>query len=223
MNKKTKYIIYFICTIMFVIMISYYMYIGGVTSKILGNAKRLTNPNEVKLNKNVVNSYPIIDYVINSSDEKMVNTDVVLSVKASSKYKIKRLEYSYDLKKWKRVNKKYNSLNINDKIVFSNTINKDVYIRVVNEKNYKSYAYKTKVSIDKKLPSIKVIFEDDNLIVSANDNNELLKFQYSNDQNEWTDEIINGKKVINTISNFEYKYVRVVDKVGNISEIKEVK
>lgn len=220
MNKNIRYIIIILVISLITLLLSFLIFSKGITDNLLGNLKKLTYINE---DKRLASNYPVIKSVINSSDEKFVNTDVVITVNAKSNSKIKSIEYSYNLKKWKTLTKKYNSDMIKAKMIFKKDMNKKLYIRVVNEKGFKSYSYKTYVRIDKTKPKLKVTTNDDELKIVAKDNYLLEKLQYSNDEKEWIDEEVEGNVFKIVKDNFEYKYIRVVDHVGNISDVYEVK
>ena len=223
MKKNKIYILVAICIVVVTIFCSYLLFNNGFTNKILANVANSINTVEYDDGgKSNYNNYPIIDIVYNSSGEKLVNKDVVLTINASSRYNITNVKYSFDLKEWFDIDKDFNDKNISVKLVFNDTINKDVYIKVVNEKGYESYAYKTKVKIDKEKPRLKVNKTFNGLKITATDNIEVSKLQYSVDKMLWVDEIYSGEEISIVKNNFDYKYIRAVDIVGNISEIKEV-
>lgn len=219
MQKDKKNILIFIVVLLIIIFISYFMFKSGTTSKIKGSLDGLTasvveaNPSDL----------PIINFVVNSSGEQFVNTDVAITINASSKYNINKVEYSYDLKNWKEVKEKINNKEINAKIIFTKTMNKQLYIKVTNEKGYSSYAYETKVKIDKENPLLNYDKDGSDIIINASDNIKLSTIQYSNDKISWDEEEFSGKSIILRKKDFKYKYIRVVDSVGNVSKIKEVK
>ena len=224
MKKNKIYILVAICIVVVTIFCSYLLFNNGFTNKILANVANSINVVEYDDGgKSNYNNYPIIDNVFNSSGENLVNTDVTLTINASSRYNITNVKYSFDLEKWFDIDKDFNDKYISVKLIFNNTINKNVYIKVVNEKGYESYAYKTKVKIDKEKPNIKVNRTFNGLEITVKDNIEILKLQYSKDKMSWVDENYSGEEISILKANFNYKYVRAVDIVGNISEIKEVK
>ena len=224
MKKNKTYLLVAICIVIVTIFCSYLLFNKGFTNNLLANVVNSINTVEYDDGgKSNYNNYPIIDNVFNSSGEKLVNTDIALTINASSRYNITNVEYSFDLKKWFDIDKDFNDKYISVKLIFNNTINKNVYIKVVNEKGYESYAYKTKVKIDKEKPNIKVNRTFNGLEIIATDNIEILKMQYSKDKMSWVDENYSGEEISILKKNFNYKYVRAVDITGNISEIKEVK
>lgn len=216
---KMKNICFFVVIVFLSIIVSYLMYDYGVTEKLVANL----NNTLVKI-KNIdeKQNSPVIDILLNSSGESITNTDVVITIMASSNYNIKKIEYSYDLKKWYYKDIKTNSNKINDKIIFKSSMNKYIYIRVIDSNDNKSYAYKTKINIDKQKPSIKVEKNNDNIIIKAVDNNEIKYLQYSKDLLDWTSYEVNKKNLSLYKKSDENIYYRVVDKVGNISDIKKV-
>ncbi len=220
MNKKIKLTLMSLIIIFLVIATSYLIFSFGITDKIQGSLLMLSSVN----NKNhSQGDLPVINYVINSSGEKMVNNDVVLTVNATSIYNIKKIEYTYDFKNWIVVNDNLNSRKINYKIIFKEDIDKTIYIRVQNIKGYRSYGYKTVVKIDKEKPKLTIKQLDGKLVIKATDNVGLSAIQYSNDGVNWDDENVSGKEVTLLKENIEYKYIRPVDLLGNIGLIKEVK
>ena len=70
---------------------------------------------------------------------------------------------------------------------------------------------------------IKAIHMKQSLVIYAKDNIKLSKVQYSYDKLNWDSEDISGEEISLRKENFGYKYIRVVDSVGNISRVKEVK
>lgn len=219
MQKDRKNILIFIVVILIIVSISYFMFKSGATSKIKGSLDGLT----ASVVDATPSDLPIINFVVNSSGEQYVNTDVAITINASSKYNINKVEYSYDLKNWKEVKDKFNNKEITTKIIFTKTMNKNLYIKVTNEKGYSSYAYETKVKIDKEKPLLNYDKDGNDIIINASDNLSLATIQYSNDKENWDEEEIPGESIILRKKDFEYKYIRVVDGVGNISKIKEVK
>lgn len=214
-----KHVIIFSVVILFVISVSYFMFEIGVTNKLEGRIY----DTKIKIKEGRYTSdLPVINMVINSSGEKIVNDSVALTVKAKSNYNIIRIEYSTDLKNWKTIKKDINSKDIMTKLVFNDSIYGDVYIRVINEEGYRSYAYKTSVKIDKVLPKIRVYKEDNDVVLKASDNVMLSSIQYSNDKLNWEDEKVNAEAIALRKNDINYKYVRVVDSAGNISSIKNI-
>lgn len=219
MQKDKRNILIFIIVLVIVIFASYFMFTSGTTNKIKGSVEKLT----VTLDQNVnASDLPVINYVINSSGENLVNTDVALTINATSIYNINKVEYSFDLRNWQEVKDDINDKEINIKLIFSKTSNRKVYIRVENEKGYRSYAYEAIVNIDKEKPSIGIAQKDSELLITVTDNIGLSALQYSNDKLNWDEEEISGEKVSIIKENFEYKYIRVVDSVGNISDVKTI-
>ena len=215
MKKDKRNVLILISILVVIVFTSYFIFSSGITNKLSANV----------LNDDLssIANYPVINLVVNSSGEKYVNDDVTITVNASSYFNITNLEYSFDLKNWKTIYNNIGSKKINKKITFSKTMNETLYIRVINEKGYKSYAYKTFVKIDKVKPSLKIVTDNDSVVINTQDNVGLSSVQYSNDLVNWQEESIDGEKIILRKENFDYKYIRVVDIVGNISDIKEVK
>lgn len=218
MQKDKRNIFILLIVIMIVISISYLLFFSGLTIKLKASLQNLT------VNNSDANAsdLPLIDSVINSSGEQLVNTDVAIIINSSSKYNITKVEYSFDLKDWKKVKGEYDSKNVTAKIVFEETMNEKVYIRVENEKGYKSYAYETVVNIDKEKPSISFNKDKNNVVISASDNNIVETIQYSNDKLSWQDEVVSGESVTITKDLAKGSYIRAVDAAGNISEVKKI-
>lgn len=221
MRKDKRNILILFLIIMVVVLTSYFLFISGTTSKIKASLNKMESNFNEEPN---VSNYPIITMVINSSGEKLVNEDVVLTVIAKSYYKIDKVYYSYDNKKWySNVYEANYGKEANIKLLFTKTMNKKVYIKVENEKGYQSYAYQAMVKIDKKAPNIKVNKNNNFIMIYLTDNVGLSSVQYSFDGINWDDKEISGKKVTLKKEDFEYKYVRTIDLSGNISDVKEVK
>ena len=218
MQKDKRNIFILLIVIMIVISISYLLFFSGLTIKLKASLQNLT------INNNDANAsdLPLIDTVINSSGQQLVNTDVAIIINSSSKYNITKIEYSFDLKDWKKVKGEYGSKNVTTKIVFEETMNEKVYIRVENEKGYKSYAYETVVNIDKEKPSISFNKDKNNVVISASDNNIVETIQYSNDKLSWEDEVVSAESVTITKNLAKGSYIRAVDAAGNISEVKKI-
>lgn len=219
MQKDKRNILIFAIAIIVIVFISYFIFTSGITGNLRASIKRLSGSTE----DYNVNDLPVIDFVVNSSGEEFVNTDVAITVNASSNSKIDRLYYSFDLENWKVVKDDLNKTEITSKIVFTDDMNENLYIIVENENGYRSYAYKTSVKIDKENPKVKVSKDGNAVVINASDNNELKYIQYSSDGVNWTDEEASGEEITMTKENFDYEYVRVVDMVGNISKEVEVK
>lgn len=219
MQKDKKIILIFTIVLLLIVGASYFLFASGTTNKIKGSINGLTS----SVIDGEASDLPIINYVVNSSGEKLVNTDIAVTINASSKYNIKKIEYSYDLKNWKKMDEEFNSKEVSAKLVFTKTINKKLYIRVINEKNYSSYAYETVVKIDKEKPSVSLENKETGVVVKASDNNDLSAIQYSNDNVNWEEEAVSGKTVTSDKELESNTYVRVVDVVGNISDVKKVK
>ena len=211
-DKRNFWILIFL--IIIINLISYFIFSSGITNKLRGSI--MQNDNMIM----AVDDYPKINFVVNSSGEKYVNENIAITVNAISKYNIIKLEYSFDLENWIKIDKSFNTKEISEKIVFSKNMNEYLYIRVANEKGLKSYAYKTVLKIDKQKPILKIINDNNDIMIIAEDNVSLSKIQYSNDLMSWADEEISGQDVTLRKENFDYKYIRVVDTVGNISHVK---
>lgn len=219
MKKDKRNIFILIMIIILAVVISYLLFFSGLTNKLKANVNEL----KVSVNDDInASDLPIIDGVINSSGESLVNTDVALIINASSKYKITKVEYSFDLKKWKIIKGNYDKNEITSKLVFSDDMNKQVYIRVQNEYGYRSYAYKTFVNIDKEKPIVIMGKNNNDVVIKAKDNNGLSSIQYSSDNLNWQEDEISGESIILTKNLPDGTYVRVVDSAGNISDAKKI-
>lgn len=220
MFKSKKNIFIFISLILVAVLSSYLLYKTGNTNKIKGLARKVNN----NINRSTNSSdYPVINNVFNSSGEKLTNSDVAITINASSIYNITKIEFSYDLKKWNEITVNKPSKKLNDRIIFNKTINSKLYVRVVNEMNNKSYPYETYINIDKVKPVIIATKTNNSVFIRTRDNNDLVSIQYSNDKENWDEELISGTNIFMRKDEFNYKYVRTVDKAGNISLIKEVR
>ena len=219
MKKEKKYIIIFIIIIILVVFSSYFLFTSGITGMFGANVNRLSA--SVNSNPNA-SFYPVITTVINSSGEAVVNNDIAVTINAESIYKIDKLYYSFDLKEWKENNGFKKGFNITSKLVFTESMNKKLYIKVENEKGYVSYPYETVINIDKEKPVIRTsnFFSDKK--IDLKDNNELSLIQYSNDKINWKSKRISGTSYTIKQVNQNYKYLRVVDKAGNISKVKKI-
>ena len=206
--KKKTYIIMISLFIIFLFVFS--LLFKNVFVKLSGDLTFVSKNDYLKQNPN---SYPVIVNVFNSSGGKVTNNDVALTINARSLYNIIGLEYSFDLNNWYKIDKKFNSKEINEKIVFRNSMDKMVYIRVENNLNLKSYPYETYVKIDKEKPVINLLNNE----IIASDNDNIYKLQYFNDLSDYTEEDVYSKK-INTSETKECDYVRAVDMAGNISD-----
>ncbi len=206
--KKKTYVVIISLIMLFVFV--FIVLFRSVSNKLSGNLEYISKNDYLS---KTPNSYPVIVNVFNSSGEKVTNNDVALTVNARSLYNIIGIEYSFDLNKWYKIDKKLNEKEINEKIVFKNTMNKIVYIRVENNLNLKSYTYETYINIDKEKPVIKV--SNDKILVRDNDN--IYKLQYYNDLSNYYEEDVYST-VINTNIIKDYDYVRAVDMAGNISD-----
>ena len=218
MKKDKRNIIILVVVIILVVFSSYFLFTSGMTGRFGANVNRLS----ASVNSNPNSSfYPVVTTVINSSGEDVTNSNVGITINAESIYKIDKLYYSFDLKNWKEESGFKKDYNITSKLVFTKAMNKKLYIKVENEKGYVSYPYETIINIDKEKPSIKTsnFYSDNKAILS--DNYELALIQYSNDKLNWTSEKINGNSYTIEI-NKNYKYLRIVDKAGNVSKIKKI-
>lgn len=221
MKKDKKNILVLFLLSMFIILTSYFLFISGTTNKIKASLNKMSK----NLNQNANSSYyPVITMVINSSGDRLVNEDVVLTVFAESMYKIDKVYYSYDKKTWyDDVYEANYGKEANIKLLFTKTMNKTVYVKVENEKGYQSYVYEALVKIDKETPTLKIDVNFDKLSILASDNTGLSSIQYSYDGINWEEENISGKSATINKELFNIKYVRVVDTAGNISDVKKVK
>ena len=222
MQKYKKQILILIIILIVIVAFSYVLFISGITNKMGLTFNKLSA--NLKSNKSV-SSYPIINMVINSSGEKVVNEDVTLTVMAESNYKIDNFYYTYDMKKWySNITDASYGKNANCKITFKETMDSKIYIKAKNILGYESYAYEVTVRIDKEKPNIKVKNVGNDIIINASDNVGVSSIQYSNDKVTWEEKSLSDGQLISLkINDFSYRYVRLVDTSGNISDIKSVK
>ena len=220
MKKDKKNLFIFIIIIVCVIVFSYFLFFSGITEKLRASATGITANVDKDVKKE---DLPVIKSVINSSGNSFVNSNVVLNVTASSIYKITKVEYSFDLKDWKKISGNFNRNNIDAKIIFTKTMDKKIYIRVTNDHGYRSYPYKTSVKIDKESPVIEIGDFESDTVIKVKDNVEISSIQCSSDKLNWEDFDVSGQEVTITKTLSSGTYLRAVDSVGNISKIKEVK
>lgn len=220
MKKDKKNVFIFIIIIVCVIVFSYFLFFSGITEKLRASATGITANVDKDVKKE---DLPVIKSVINSSGNSVVNSNVVLNVTASSIYKITKVEYSFDLKDWKKISGNFNRNNIDAKIIFTKTMDKKIYIRVTNDHGYRSYPYKTSVKIDKESPVIEIGDFESDTVIKVKDNVEISSIQCSSDKLNWEDFDVSGQEVTITKTLSSGTYLRAVDSVGNISKIKEVK
>ncbi len=220
MKKDKKNLFIFIIIIVCVIVFSYFLFFSGITEKLRASATGITANVDKDVKKE---DLPVIKSVINSSGNSVVNSNVVLNVTASSIYKITKVEYSFDLKDWKKISGNFNRNNIDAKIIFTKTMDKKIYIRVTNDHGYRSYPYKTSVKIDKESPVIEIGDFESDTVIKVKDNVEISSIQCSSDKLNWEDFDVSGQEVTITKTLSSGTYLRAVDSVGNISKIKEVK
>ena len=220
MKKDKKNLFIFIIIIVCVIVFRYFLFFSGITEKLRASATGITASVDKDVKKE---DLPVIKSVINSSGNSVVNSNVVLNVTASSIYKITKVEYSFDLKDWKKISGNFNRNNIDAKIIFTKTMDKKIYIRVTNDHGYRSYPYKTSVKIDKESPVIEIGDFESDTVIKVKDNVEISSIQCSSDKLNWEDFDVSGQEVTITKTLSSGTYLRAVDSVGNISKIKEVK
>lgn len=220
MKKDKKNLFIFIIIIVCVIVFSYFLFFSGITEKLRASATGITANVDKDVKKE---DLPVINSVINSSGNSVVNSNVVLNVTASSIYKITKVEYSFDLKDWKKISGNFNRNNIDAKIIFTKTMDKKIYIRVTNDHGYRSYPYKTSVKIDKESPVIEIGDFETDTVIKVKDNVEISSIQCSSDKLNWEDFDVSGQEVTITKTLSSGTYLRAVDSAGNISKIKEVK
>ena len=220
MRKDKKNLFIFIIIIVCVIVFSYFLFFSGITEKLRASATGITANVDKDVKKE---DLPVINSVINSSGNSVVNSNVVLNVTASSIYKITKVEYSFDLKDWKKISGNFNRNNIDAKIIFTKTMDKKIYIRVTNDHGYRSYPYKTSVKIDKESPVIEIGDFESDTVIKVKDNVEISSIQCSSDKLNWEDFDVSGQEVTITKTLSSGTYLRAVDSAGNISKIKEVK
>ncbi len=219
MQKDKRNVLIFIIAIVVIVILSYFIFTSGLTNSLNASIKKLSG----SISNYTISDLPVINSIINSSGEEYVNTDVAITINASSSTNIDKIYYSFDMENWEVIDDGLDDTEVTSKIVFTDTMNELVYIIVENENGYRSYAYKTYVKIDKEKPKVKVSKKDNSVTITATDSNELKYIQYSYDGLNWTDEEVSGQKVVITKDDFDYNYVRVVDIVGNISKEVEVK
>ena len=220
MKKDKKNLFIFIIIIVCVIVFIYFLFFSGITEKLRASATGITANVDKDVKKE---DLPVINSVINSSGNSVVNSNVVLNVTASSIYKITKVEYSFDLKDWKKISGNFNRNNIDAKIIFTKTMDKKIYIRVTNDHGYRSYPYKTSVKIDKESPVIEIGDFESDTVIKVKDNVEISSIQCSSDKLNWEDFDVSGQEVTITKTLSSGTYLRAVDSAGNISKIKEVK
>lgn len=213
MRKDVRNLIIFIMISVVVAISSYFLFSNGIADKILGSINKLKA--SVNGNEGNIEDYPVITYLLNTSGEKEVNTDVVVTINASGKDEITDFEYSFDKKTWyKDFQDIKTGKQASARKIFTDTMNKAVYFKVTNKYGYRSYYSKTIVNIDKEKP----VIERGLSLIIATDNSLIDKVQYSNDLINWEDYDFEDIKEI-SLGKIDYKYVRAVDKSGNISEV----
>lgn len=221
MNKDKRNALILFLIIIVIVLTSYFLFASGTTNKIKASLNKMS----ANINKDENASfYPVITMVINSSGEKLVNEDVALTVIAESEYKIDKIYYSFDKENW--YNNAYEAeygKNANIRLVFDETMNNTVYIKVENEMGYQSYVYETKVNIDKEKPVVSISENKDEITIMVTDNFGLSSVQYSVDGINWYGDDASGTSANIKKNDFNYTYVRAVDTAGNISDVKEVK
>ncbi|MEG2620532.1 MAG: hypothetical protein RSA10_00340 [Bacilli bacterium] len=223
MKKNVFNIICLGLSAVLITLFSYFLYVGGITENIsLFLSKIKANAN---ISENVSSNYPRIDLFVNSSGEKITNEDLVLIVNSSDDIKISKAEYSFDKQRWfdDFDEETYGKESVVKK-VFRENIDKKVYLRVTNNKGYSSYVIQTIVNVDKTKPVVNLQKKGNEVLVTAKDNVGITQVQYSYDNliwNDFTDVKFNGKDVTVNILKEKATFIRVVDKAGNISKIKE--
>ena len=216
MKKEKRNVLILLFIVILVVIFSYLIFISGTTNKLKASINR---QKKVNTNSNA-SFYPVIKMVINSSGESLVNSDVALNIIGESIYTIDKVYYSYDGKKWYNNYYSFSSgKEANIKLVFKETMNKKVYIKIENEMGYQSYPYETIINIDKEKPTIKI--NSNNVLIS--DNHELSSILLSNDNINYEEIKISGKKHTLNINEINYNYIKAVDMAGNISDLKKIK
>ena len=225
--KKSKLTI--ICMILggiLLVLCSYLLYSSGTTN-MLSDFFNRSKASALNQNKDVYD-YPIINFVINSTGEKVVNTDALIEINATDNVGITKFEYSFDKNKWydNFDEVKYGN-EATARITFDKTIHQTIYISVKNKIGNYSYYYETLVKIDKKRPDIKVQSSENKVNVITKDNNKISKVQVSYDNLNWDTISINS--TMDTYLNTSIDkpdgnlYIRAVDIAGNISKVIKVK
>ena len=94
MKKNETYLLVAICIVIVTIFCSYLLFNKGFTNNLFANVANSINVVEYDDGgKSNYNNYPIIDNVFNSSGEKLVNTDIALTINASSRYNITNVNH----------------------------------------------------------------------------------------------------------------------------------
>lgn len=220
MKKFKANLLIFTLIIIAALFISYKIFVGGLTGRLEASVNNLTKKDNESM---IISNYPKINLIVNSSGEKIVNGDIAITVIAESSYKIDKIHYSYDQEKWYTSTDFDHKKNINAKLIFNKSINSNLYIRVENEKGYKSYASQTHLHIDNNKPKLYVRRSGSHVIINTSDESGLEKIGYSKDNITWDFEDLDGKK--NTVFSKEYGdylYIQVVDIASNKSEIKKI-
>ncbi len=214
-NKKNIFIFILIISLLS----SYFLFNFGITSKLLGSVSEIGTKDYSYQNSEL---YPSIDLVINSTGEKLVNEESSITVYASSKYKITNFLYSIDKKNYKEFDFYYENGKYIGKIDFLGTFNSNIYIKVINEKQYSSYVYETKINIDKEKPVIDYKVKNNMIHIFAKDNIKLSSIQCSLDDYNYNDNLVSNKSIIFILNKTDCNYIRAVDSAGNISETKKI-
>lgn len=232
LRVATKFTL-FLCLFITLSYVSYYLYIAGYTDNMRMYLKKAYA--SVITEEVMVEEYPIIQEVINSSGRRLVNEEIAITVKASDKINVKKFYYSYDKVNWYTdfdnvvLGKDATAIK-----VFNKNIDSKLYIYVKNDNNYKSYVYSTSLSIDKEAPKIIVSTSFNNskkkIVVTARDNNVVKKLQYSYDGKKWFTNYkytyysnidkLRGELIV---EDQQKVHVRAVDSAGNISVKKTIK
>ncbi len=225
--KKSKLTI--ICMILggiLLVLCSYLLYSSGTTN-ILSDLFNRSKASALNQNKDV-SDYPIISFVVNSTGEKLVNTEALIEITATDRVGITKIEYSFDKNKWydNFDEVKYGKVST-ARIVFDKTMDEIIYIRAKNKTGNESYYYETSVKIDKQKPDISVQSEEKTVSVTSKDNVRVSKVQTSYDNLNW-DTIATNTTIDSHLNTSLDKpdgilYVRAVDTAGNTSKVITVK
>ncbi len=167
------------------------------------------------------------------------NKDIYLNAFVTSNdNQIKELKYSLDNKNWNNFpnkniscDQKYKTcsskINRRDFVLFNSTMNKKVYVKVVDGsgrqvikevpiKIDKSKPTKPKINVTGKITDTRYF----NIVHGTDNDSGISKSQYSFNKSSWTD--YKSSVTLLTTTGVKKVYARTIDRVGNISDITEV-